>query len=187
MLNIGGIRSPDVFRFFLDDVLEVNGSTPTKRCLDTQQIGTMAICEAVSSSVLFDGFIPTLNFSNNMWASELVALNGSTDLLVEWYSYTTLSSIEVVMFNCPEWGIGAQSIRLLVPKGHDIVASINATSTSCDSLVTVCIPVEPNIQYSIGLLQFSLSPNFQWTLLAEVRFRTNSDSQDNQLTTTPGK
>ena len=180
--SILDIVLPDVYSFFFNDVHEVNGSSPTGNCSNTQRSGIRTICEAVNSSVLFDGFIPTLNFSSDTWASQLFVLNNTTDLITEWDSDTTLSRIEVVMFNCPKWGIAAQSISFFALKGHGIVGSIDLTNstTSCDFLVTVCFQVQ-KMHYSFGVLQFSLLSNSQRMSIAEVRFYSDSDcSQDFQ-------
>ncbi len=105
-----------------------------------------------------------------MWASELFMLRtrSTTDLYVGWYTDTLLSRIEVVMFNCPERGIAAQSIRFFIPGEIGVDAFIN--ETSCDSLVTTTLLVPNNINYSLATLQLVHMPDSQTVAIAEVRF-----------------
>ncbi len=57
--------------------------------------------------------------------------------------YVGVERVEVVMFNCPEWGISVDSITLygstIVTSIGNTLAVIIPTITSCDSLVRVCI------------------------------------------------
>lgn len=161
------IRNPDIFYFFHGDVLEANGSSITGGCSIPQNIGIRTICEDVDSSVLFNDVIPALNFSNTMWAGQLFILHSSTNILLEWSSPTAFSSIEVVMFNCPEWGIAAQNVSF-ISKGQHVVSTV-ITQTSCGSLVRVCLLV-PDIMYSSATLQLSLLPTAQQISIAEIVF-----------------
>ncbi len=101
---------------------EVNGSSPVGNCTDVslvQMIGgnfTQFLCSQPTSSVLFDGNIPTLTgLDGNMWARELLTLytTGSSvevDLSGNKQDLVGVNRLEISMFNCPEWGIGAGSI-----------------------------------------------------------------------------
>ena len=174
MFHYLDLINPDAYSFFSNDILEVNGSSTSGNCSNAVESGTRTFCQAVTSSILFDGFIPILNFSSDTWASQLFIFNSTTDLIIQWDSDVIISKVEVVIFNCPKWRIAAQDIRFLSPKGDDYVASIDITDSSCDSLVTVCLPMQ-SVLSSFALLQFSLWPESQWISIAEVKFFTLSN------------
>ena len=71
------------------------------------------------------------------------------------------------MFNCPQWGIGVQSIRVL--GGTDKTTLV--THTSCDSLVRVCMATDTD---PFGTHTLVLNPlidnNSSLVYLAEVTF-----------------
>ncbi len=106
----------------------------------------LSTCNEPTTSVLQDGIIPTLTgLDGDMWASHLLTNNR--------YSHTTpitfgfeagpgyvgVQRVEVVMFNCPEWGISVDSITLYGNiKIGNTLAVISPAITSCDSLVRVC-------------------------------------------------
>lgn len=173
------------------DVVSVNGSSQTGNCSSPYTSGDRIICEInnLKQSVLFDGIIPHLDISSsNTWASQLFVLqpftSSGTELFLEWLNGpTNLSRIEMVVFNCPEWGIAVESIRFF-SLGSGVVASIAPTATSCNSLVTVCISV-PNRMYSATQLQLVLVPDSQWLSIAEVRLFTDGDCPSQPGTDTP--
>ena len=82
-------------------------------------------CDAPTSSVLFDGNVPTLTgLDGDMWASQLLTLQllpSTSESRREFiFDFTRTSPsfrverVELVMFNCPEWGIAVQNIRLSI-------------------------------------------------------------------------
>ena len=88
------------------------------------------------------------------------------------------------MFNCPEKGISASTIRVSTsssPSGNAAsqLLILDISNTSCDSLVTVCAPITTT-QQSISL-QFVI-PNMVY--LAEVTFYATSSPPDT-ITTVP--
>ena len=119
--------------------------------------------------------------TGDMWASELLTINTiypTTDIVFNFRNttpnYTGVERVEVVMFNCPEWGISVNEITLL---DYNITAlngkhltSIYPTITSCDSLVKACIFRPVNFSLSILSLRFQLSSASTWVHLAEVSF-----------------
>lgn len=125
------------------------------------------------SCVSFDGYVPTvlvggsLVFTIHPTASKTEAVIFDFERTA---SYRGLHGVEVVIFNCPQWGVSAEAISVLGGLNYppsstspDFVTinTINITTlTSCDSLVRVCVPVESFIQI-IGL-QFSLPPDSDW-------------------------
>ncbi len=79
-------------------------------------------CNEPTTSVLFDGITPTLTgLDGDMWASQLLTLYTDslipdiTDITFDFEAtpgYVGVERVEVVMFNCPEWGISVDSIIL---------------------------------------------------------------------------
>ena len=72
-------------------------------------------CNAPTSSVLFDGNIPTLTgLDGNMWASQLLALQlhnqSRIEITSDFRGRPGVVKVELVIFNCPEWGIAIQAI-----------------------------------------------------------------------------
>ena len=79
------------------------------------------------------------------------------------------------MFNCPEWGISVDTIILYGFNTPtligNILATINPTITSCDSLTKVCIIIlSRSVSSTLTALtpRFQLSPASTWVHLAEV-------------------
>ena len=154
-------------------------------------------CEAVNSSVLFDGHIPTLDFSSETWAMELfttlgpklspIIINHFTDFGPWFYfplsSDVVLSRIEVVMFNCPMWGITAQTIKLKEAATQHDISSMILSATSCDTLLIFCLPAF-NQSYDGLLLQFISTP-YAWVHIAELRFLIDDQGCPPPLTVPP--
>ena len=146
----------------------VNGSSSTGNCASENN---PVICRHPTSSVLFDdpGGMPILTgLDNDMWASQLLTIqptDRATFVDITFYFQetpgTSVERVEVVMFNCPQWEIGAQTIQVLDVQDASIVAP-----TSCDSLVRVCLSLSSTTtRYT---LRFH-SP-VHWIHLAEVTF-----------------
>ena len=120
--------------------MSVNGSDELGHCspANTHKYSNQ-LCTEPGSSVLFDGTLPTLT-----------GLDGASQLLtssVEDQDYVYLSMyfatftpkvgrVEVIIFNCPEWGISVESIEMLVNYGERYIMFPN--TTSCRSLVSLC-------------------------------------------------
>ena len=177
----------------------MNGSSATGNC-SSIAISThdgLSRCDAPNSSVLFDGNIPTLTgLDEDMWACQLLILQvaGSSrrDILSDFTgksSYVGVRRVELAMFNCPEWGISVQTIKLLTATSLSQTALAVSTFsvpaiTSCDSLVRICI--SEIIQQPVIALEFSPPPGSNWTHLAEVTFYgTGSCPPDTIITTSP--
>jgi hypothetical protein len=176
---LGTIVQPSSFYF---KTLSVNGSSAVGRCSNVTTgpgIGDdFSRCDTPTTSVLFDGNIPTLTgLDGDMWASQLLTLqttvDGDAGVITSNFTsvrnYVGLERIELVMFNCPEKGISVQRIVttasgfLSSPEIFDV-----PNITSCDSLVRVCIS-QVTTQPVIAL-QFDPPPGSTWVHLAEVVF-----------------
>ncbi len=151
-------------------IMSVNGSSEDGNC---NLVGTR-ICNEPTTSVLQDGIIPTLTgLDGDMWASQLLTLSSSTNITFDFQAtrgYVGVERVEVVMFNCPEWGISVDSITLneSTTTTATNLATVSPNITSCDSLVRVCISGPVNLE--LLTLRFQLSSASTWVHLAEVTF-----------------
>ena len=153
------------------------------------------MCEAPTSSVLFDSTLTGLD--GDMWASQLLTLqihNPGGPFLVSDFNgtsnYVRVGRVELVMFNCREWGIAVGRIgiwRASSISGARVPAgSLFPTITSCDSLVRVCTsPLD--ITTPVIVLQFIPAPGSNRIYLAEVEFYGDNAacSPDTIITTPP--
>ena len=167
----------------------MNGSSITGHCSSVKYIVNQATCAQPTTSVLFDGVIPTLIGINcDMWASQLLTLQKTvtevdfTAITFDFPGYAGINGrIEIVMFNCPQWGISVQSIDIIVApsftEGTTLIATHIPSNTSCDSLVTICIPYISTNLTVFGLL-FTFGTNSSWMHLAELTVYQNGTSCD---------
>ena len=174
---------PSLFRFFglAGPIQSVNGSSRTADCSSVSVAGGTFICSTPASSALNNGIIPTLTgLDGDMWASQLLTLQPGQQGIVAFEftstpGYRGVSRVEVVMFNCPRYGISVRSILLLeaanILNAGTLIAAVNPTVTSCDSLVRICISGS-SIQPAVGL-QFAVDVGSNWIHLAEVTFHDN--------------
>ena len=168
----------------------VNGSSATGNCASIPSSTSSALCTDPTSSVLFDGHIPTLTgLDGDMWASQLltVQITSSTDIFFDFREtpgFTEVERVEIVMFNCPEWGIGVETIQLFEQNVLVLTRVLSIDVTSCDSLVRVCLPYRTTTP--AFNLRF-LSPDAYWVHLAEVTFldRSATCPPDIVITATP--
>ena len=181
----------------------MNGSSATGHCSSVSSNGDTSICTDPTSSVLFDGIIPTLTgLDGDMWASQLLTLQKPTDnmrtlILFDFTDvpgYDGLSGgLEVVMFNCPEQGISASTIEVSTSNSSSgrrtQIMDVNISITSCDSLVRVCTPID-TVQPTITLdFVFDSGTTSTMVYLAEVTFYAASSAStcppDTIITTAP--
>ena len=177
--------------------MTVNGSSSTGRCSNFIPSITRKYCTTPTSSVLFDGSVPTLTgLDGDMWASQLLTINttvNTAEITFDFTAtpdYTGVGRVELMMFNCPEWGISVRTISLFTATStsgiRTFVAGISPTNTSCDSLVRVCISHNVNSIRPVLTLVFSLSSTSNWVHLAEVTFyASDSTCSSHTITTTP--
>ena len=184
------------------ETVSVNGSSATGHCSSEIAYSIVASnCTTPTSSVLFDGVIPTLTgLDGDMWASQLLTLqrSGSRNYTAALFDFTDTPGyvglsgrLDVVMFNCPERGISTSSIRVSTSSSPSVTPTsstiVNVNITSCDSLVRVCAPIT-TIQPSITL-EFVIGVTSDMVYLAEMTFyATSNDSTcppDTIITTAP--
>ena len=178
----------------------MSGSSATGHCSSVSSTEVMtSICADPTSSVLFDGVIPTLTeLDGDMWASQLLTFQ-TTDTrasvlfdFTDTPGYVGLSGrLEVVMFNCPDREISAPTIIVSTSSTPSVnptpLMVVNIGTTSCDSLVRVCSPIS-TVQQSI-LLDFVIGASSDMVYLAEVTFYPASSAStcppDTIITTAP--
>ena len=150
----------------------MNGSSVTGNCA-TISSGTSSslTCADPTSSVLFDdprGMPILTGLDSDMWASQLLTIHKvfSFDEITFKFSDTPgVERVEVVMFNCPDWGIGVQAMTVF---GENVeVSPIFVNITSCDSLVSLCLPAR--ITAPVFTLRLA-SLVTTWLHIAEVTF-----------------
>ena len=156
-----------------------NGSSITGGCSNITFESNRTICFRSTRSFLFDGNVPTLTgLDGDMWASQLLTVEAPGNNSVEFIfnftdtpGYTGVGGAEVVMFNCPEWGISVETFTFTTSSE---IRSVNpTTSTSCDFLVTMQLPSAVSSSQQVITLQCSLPSTSTWVHLAEVTFFTD--------------
>ena len=173
----------------------VNGSDINMGCASPliDKNGVM-VCQTFS--YLLDGNSPAIDTSTSNWASQLVTVrkNKPDDVIDFHYGVLTfdfdtavsLTAIELDMFLCPEWNIGAEGIFLYADQNSslvfshvfgetksDFLRSSFFTQSSCDSLLTVTIPLEllpKQYFYHSWHILVDFYSVFEWIHIAEVRF-----------------
>ena len=173
----------------------VNGSDINMGCASPLvDRGGVMVCNN-SESYLVDGCSPAINTSTSNWASQLVTLREVLDrsqihfdhvlLTFSFNTAVSLTVIELDLFLCPEWNIGAPIIFVRAANDSDLIFSLDfeilaasiPSQSSCDSLSTVSIPLLEDSSYSyltwFILVRF-LNPHEDWVHVGEVRFLNGS-------------
>ena len=174
----------------------VNGSDINMGCVCplVDRDGAM-VCDN-SESYLVDGCSPTIDTSTTNWASQLVTLRKVGDhaqihfdhvlLTFGFNTAVLLTAIELDLFLCPEWNIGAPIISMLATNNSDLIFSFDLeilatdhtpSNSSCYSLSTVSIPLQGDSSYLTWyiLVTFPSShEDIQWVHVGEVRFLNGS-------------
>ena len=167
----------------------MNGSS-REGCSASNLVRGFSNCGAPRSTILFDGFIPTLDgLDGDRWASQLLTLQIDNprrrEIIFDFRNsrdYMGVRRVELTMFNCPAWGIAVETIGLLRSSsisGSRIQIERVSVETSCDSLVQECISI--TISGDVIFLQFFPAAGSNKIYLAEVRFYDSSSD------CTPGK
>lgn len=143
-----------------------------------------AVCVDPTYSVLLDGEIQLTGLEGDTWARDLFTLQSScttnsTPLSLRFdfsktLTFSGIGRIEVVLFQCPEWGIHVDSISIIIDDVE--VASESISLSSCDSLVRVCLKVGIQEAFPIIYAVFSCPANLTIVQahIAEVTFYDNS-------------
>ena len=162
----------------------MNGSSSSVHCVESSNDFLSHIC-TTQTSVLFDGEVPILSrLDGDMWASQLLTVQTPrffVQIIFDFTAiddYTGVERIEMVMFNCPEWGIGVNKVSLLEAEsvfsfGAQVSETITTNDTSCSSLVRVCMALSQRVVLPVLILKFSGNNSGGWVHLAEVTFHEN--------------
>ena len=166
--------------------VSANGSSWTGQCSRLEYSGYvhMLYCRTPNSSVLFDGSVPVLlGLAGNKWAKQLLTIpktGASSNISFEFtgtFGYTGVGRVEVVMFNCPQWGVAVETIEIYGATGvrsdGNLLAAETITAASCDSLVTQRIWI-PEQSAQLSVITLSFTPLQDWVHLAEVTFYSNN-------------
>ena len=171
----------------------VNGSSDNMGCTSSLVDSGGVTCE--SQSYLVDGCSPDIDTNTSDWASQLVTVRRSERTLDNNYPHVlltfgfdtavSLTGIEMDLFLCPDWGIGAPSIAVYLNKDDNLAntniftlpfvfANNNSLQSSCDSLSTVNISGDSLVGSYYRtihiLVTLSLHPSIEWVHVGEVRF-----------------
>ena len=114
-----------------------------------------------SQSYLVDGCSPDIDTSTSDWASQLVTVRkteGNSNVpfphVLLTFGFDTamsLTGIEMDLFHCPDWDIGAPRIRVYVDEEYNLafmfglpfLPFVQPSQSSCDSLTTVHFSGDP--------------------------------------------
>ena len=141
----------------------VNGSDVNMGCT-SPLVGRDGVMVCENMSHLVDGCSPDIDTSTSDWASQLVTVKKSDSTAGFPFSHVlltfgfdtavSLTGVELNLFLCSEWNIGASFIDVYGDDNSDLVlqspesanyfASNSVSETSCDSLTTVSIYPTPD-------------------------------------------
>lgn len=155
----------------------VNGSLLGSGPAFTNTLGALAM----------DGIVPTLTgLGGNSWANQLITLaspvndpNGPINIVfTSPAGLQFVGIVEVAIFNCPEWNIGAEFITItggLISESLRTLGSVSGFPTDCGRLLHVCVPIFANVgilQISFGEFSSEMAMNLsqRWVHLGEVIF-----------------
>ena len=200
---LGALLTPDAYT--LSGVMAVNGSNsngdcPTE-CVVLASGSRVCDCtvafladEAITASVLIDGVVPTVDTSERnsadefVWAAPLfTASTGSVTLGFRFQTRVVLCEVELYVYHCPAWGIGAEDIRIYngasFPQFIPVLIIERVILTSdmqdCTSLTRVSIPLQMATSTSSYFIEINkISGTIEWVHIAEVRFSGQCDSTE---------
>jgi len=173
----------------------VNGSDHNGGC--SRVVAQRHICGELDGggrTDLTDCVIPSLGGFQGRWAAGLFTVNRSAQsfhIRFDFNSSVNFTEVELDLFNCPEWGIEAQTntvyedtpgiLNFINPTARALGHIIANVTISCTSIVRVVIPLElpqkPTASYAIDFTFDNTTTNIQWVHIAEVRFLEEEDTQ----------
>ena len=184
-----------------------NGDCPTECVVLSAGISTCDCTdttlpdEAITASVLIEGVVPTIDTSERnsadefVWAAPLLTVRASTGSVTLGFRFqprVVLCEVELYVFHCPAWGIGAEDIiihnggafptlsRAFPSRGRVILIS---DMQDCTSLIRVSIPLQMATSTSSYFIEInSHSGTIEWVHIAEVRFSDQCDSTTMAIT-----
>ena len=166
----------------------MNGSDPTGGCSRPAVQGIICVeLDEGGTSDLTDCVIPSLGGFQSNWAAGLFTVNrsglSSFHIGFDFSRPVNFTRVELDLFNCPQWGIAAQTITVyeytlgilnFVAAAARALGHTTASTISCTSIVRVVIPLElpqnPIPSYVIDFTFDGFATHLQWVYVAEVRF-----------------
>ena len=151
--------------------------------------GDVMTCNSQSYPV--DGCSPDIDTSTSDWASQLVTVRrveGTADIsfahVLLTFGFDTavsLTGIEVDLFVCPNWGIGAPRITVSLNEEYDFVFNLSLPFTppvqpsqsSCNSLTTVHLSgdtLSVSSYRTFHIIVALYHSSIEWVHIGEVRF-----------------
>ena len=192
--SVSGITGVETMKQLVPQGIEsVNGSAVNMGCTSSLvNIGGVMIC--TSQSYFVDGCSPAFDTNTSDWASQLVTVRKThTDeikyshvlLTFVFDTAVTLIGVEMDLFLCPEWGIGAPTVSVCATKdvnfvfnetGHTVCLYRYPTdlpSIECVSLTHVITNFETSNAYVAWHIIFD--PVKEWIHVGEVTFLFDRD------------
>ena len=181
-----------------------NGDCPTE-CVILSSVINVCDCtystladEAITTSVLIDGVVPTIDTLERnsadefVWAAPMFTVRTSTGSVTLGFRFQTrvvLCEVELYVFHCPAWGIGAEDITIhnganfpiFIPGIFPSIGTVILTSDmqDCTSLTRVSIPLQMATSTSSYFIEINgVSRTIEWVHIAEVRFSDQCDSTE---------
>ena len=196
-MHAGGYFQPIAYTH-PDGLQSVNGSSSTGDCQPESCVmmpisGTnINACDCPASTpasgVLIDGVIPSIDTTQQGWASELFVVNrnGQDSFMIgfDFNDIVPLAYVEIVHLDCPIWGIGMSAVNVyssnlfptFTPTATTNIGQLSLADNrdqSCTSLRTISIPLQPTslefcfIEFTFG---GSSTRPINRLYLAEIRF-----------------
>ena len=192
----------------------VNGSDVNIGCREkVRQVLSVKSCGGLTSpgtTYLTDGITPDINTSDSNWASQLVTVRKNNATLNIPYDHVVLvfdtlysgnlTSVELDMFICPQWNIGAPNITVYADESggsgygysalNDIITFSGTVTLSqscymtCTSLSSVKIPfqnIQPGALWYI-VVRFEPNSDIEWVHIGEVRLLNEPTCKQTTIT-----
>ena len=184
---------------------DVDGSHHNGGCSRPAARGLICIeLDEGGTSDLTDCVIPSLGGFQSNWTAGLFTVNrsgqSSFHIGFDFSRPVNFTRVELDLFNCPEWGIAAQTITVyeftfgilnFFAAVARALGHTTASTTSCISIVTVVIPLElpqsSTRSYTFDFTFDNTTTNIQWVHTAEVTFLEEEDTQCPTPSSTAGK
>ena len=175
-----------------EGIQSVNGSSTDMGCTSALvDSGDVMTCN--SQSYLVDGCSPDIDTSISDWASQLVTVRRNYGTAAAPFAHVlltfgfdtnvSLTGIEIDLFLCPDWGIGAPRIRVYVNEEYDLAFMfglsflrrfVEPSQSSCDSLTTVHLSGNTLSAASYHtfhiIVDLPHNSSIEWLHIGEVRF-----------------
>ena len=198
MTYLGAFIHPTAYT--LTNVTSMNGSAVNGSC---PCVGS-DVCNCTNTAlnitgVLIDGVVPTIDIPQRRttWARQLLAVRAAKQDYVIGFRFGSrfiLSEVELYVFHCPSWDIGADTINiynaLKFPnfiKQFNSAGNVTLTSNmeNCESLTRVSIPLQTTVNTSNYFIEFTNSNgNVLQLYIGEVRFSDQLIPNPEEINTT---